>query len=221
MKIAVVTGVWKRPRIFEMFAKGIKNLPVEVDVIVAGSEGRTSRQMVQRHGFKYIETPNSPLSAKMNATTLAAKDYDYVICMGSDDILSPELMKHYLKWMTLGYDFIGLTDFYFYDTTTRRAMYWGGYRGVRQGETVGAGRVLSSKLLKSMDWKPWGDNLSSSLDSDMNSRIKGKQIKMSLKKLGVFAVDIKSSTNITKFNRWDNTTLIDRNVILNQFSYIK
>jgi len=53
MKISIVTGVWKRPEVFEMFAQGIKNLGVEVDVIVAGSEGKRSRDMVQAHRVIY------------------------------------------------------------------------------------------------------------------------------------------------------------------------
>ena len=53
MKISIVTGVWKRPEVFEMFAQGIKNLGVEVDVIVAGSEGKRSRDMVQARRVIY------------------------------------------------------------------------------------------------------------------------------------------------------------------------
>ena len=108
----MVTGVWKRPEIFEMFAIGVHNLGIDIDVIVAGSEGDKSRAMVEAHGFHYIEIANKPLSKKMNATTLKAKELgaDYVICMCSYDIISPELMQEYIKWMVLGYDYIGIID---------------------------------------------------------------------------------------------------------------
>lgn len=221
MKITIVTGVWQRPNVFEMFAKGIKNLGVDLRVIVAGSEGKRSEEMVLAHGFEYIEINNKPLGRKMNATTLAAKGSDYVVCMGSDDVLSPELFQHYLKYMSKGYDFIGLSDFYFYDTKTKRAMYWGGYTDKRKGMTVGAGRVISSRLMNSMNWTPWNNEADKSLDSIMNNQIKGKQKVLRLKDLNVLAVDIKSSTNITKFKQWENAEFINPNILTDKFTYLK
>ena len=223
MKISIVTGVWKRPEVFEMFAQGIKNLGVEVDVIVAGSEGKRSRDMVQAHGFYYGEVANQPLASKMNATTLMAKDLksDYVICMGSDDIISPGLMQEYLKWMELGYDFIGCQDWYFYDVQSGKAMYWGGYRDrLRRYVTCGAGRVISKKLMDRWKWKPWNIGDSAMLDTSMDGRIRGKQKVLNLKALGLYALDIKSKENMTPFEPWDNTKFIDSGIIKREFPYL-
>ena len=222
MRITVVTGVWGRPHVFEMFAQGIKNLGVEVKVIVAGSEGNASRAMVEKHGFYYREIPNQPLGSKMSATTLMARDIgtDYVICMGSDDIISPELMQEYLKWMREGYDYIAIQDLYYYDTVSKRASYWGGYRGARLNHAAGPGRVISRRLMENWAWKPWRDQHSKMLDNSMQDRISGKQKLLNLKELGLFAVDIKSSTNMTPFELWDNTQYIDVQIIKDQFPYI-
>lgn len=221
MKISIITAVWKRPQVFEMFAKGIKALNVDIRVIVAGSEGETSRKMVESHGFEYIEVANSPLSNKMNAASLAAKGSDYVICMGSDDVIQPILMQQYLLWMGQGYDFIGSTDYYFYDLKTKKAAYWGGYinRG-RRGETVGAGRIFSKKLMNRCDWKLWSDGVDKGLDSTSKLNIKGRIKKFRLKQLGMYAIDIKSDENITKFELWPNTTYIDAKLIEDSFSHI-
>ena len=223
MRITVVTGVWGRPHVFEMFAQGIKNLGVEVKVIVAGSEGNASRAMVEKHGFYYREIPNQPLASKMCATTLMARDIgsDYVICLGSDDIISPELMQEYIKCMQEGYDFIGIEDFYFFDTVTKQAAYWGGYREPhRKGISCGAGRVISKRLMDKWAWQPWKNEHSKYLDNSMQGRISGKQKLLNLKELGLFAVDIKSSTNMTPFALWDNTHYIDVQIIKDQFPYI-
>lgn len=221
MNITVVTGVWKRPEVFEMFAKGIKNLGVDVRVIVAGSEGDRSRNMVEAHGFDYIEIKNEPLAEKMNATTLSAKGSDYVICMGSDDIISPELMQEYLKHMKEGYDFIGVTDFYFWDTVGQRALYWGGYRErYRKGVTAGAARCISARLMDEWNWMPWKVEHSKYLDNSMEGRITGSKKILSLKELGLFALDIKSSTNMTPFALWDNTNYIDAQIIKDNFPYL-
>lgn len=222
MKISIVTGVWKRPDVFRLFAQGIKNLNYDLRVIVAGSEGFRSRRMVESEGFEYIEIRNFPLSAKMNATTRAAKGSDYVICMGSDDILSPHLFKVYLEHMGKGVDLIGLEDLYFYDIATKRSLYWAGYRGERKGKTTGVARCLSKKTMEMMDWHPWGSHLNRYLDASMDKHIKQIRLKkiINLKREGLMAVDVKNRNNLTKFDKWDNSEYIDSTLIKKHFPYL-
>jgi len=221
MKISMVTGVWKRPEVFKMFAKSVHALNTEIDVIVAGSEGAKSKKMVEDEGFQYIEIANQPLATKMNATTLAAQNSDYVLCMGSDDIMHPALMDHYIELMKAGHDFIGCQDYYFYDTVSGRSLYWGGYRErYRRHVPCGASRAISSRLMDRWDWKPWKVGDDAYLDNSMDGRIRGKQKIINLKKLGLYALDIKSSTNMTPFERWPNTQWINSNIIKEKFDYI-
>lgn len=218
LKFAIVTGVWKRPEVFEMFAESIHILKktvttAEIICIVAGSEGSRSRKMVERHGFIYIETKNDPLANKMNQTTLKARDLraDYVLCVGSDDIISPELFNRYLKSAQSKVDFLGVTDFYFYDTTTKRGAYWGGYRDSRKGHTAGAGRLLSARLMQEFNWSPWQVKDSRVLDDSMQRRLaefskKGFKISsFNMRSEKLFGLDIKSAVNMTPFELWDNT----------------
>jgi glycosyltransferase involved in cell wall biosynthesis len=219
MIISVVTGVWKRPEVFKLFAKGIKAIPYPLNVIVVGSEKHRSRKLVEDEGFTYIEHKNRPLSNKMNAAMQAAKGSDYVICMGSDDIISPDLFSLYYRYMVDGYEAIGLTDLYFYELETGKAIYWGGYSDYRKGKTVGAARCISGEVLDWWEWKAWDDNLNKYLDSSM--KLEGLNLKkISLKETNLLAVDIKSKTNITPFKLWDNSTYIDSNIITDEFSYI-
>ena len=44
--------------------------------------------------------------------------------------------------------------------------------------------------------------------------------KISLKETNLLAVDIKSKTNITRFQLWDNSTYVDSKIITDEFSYI-
>jgi hypothetical protein len=228
--IAIVTGVWKRPEVFEMFAKGIghliKNSDFNYHVIVAGSEGERSRKMVESKGYIYLEVPNTPLAAKMNATTIKAGQLgcDYVLCLGSDDVISPELMNVYSKEIEKGTDFIGVTDFYFYDTTTNRAAYWGGYIDARRlMHTAGAGRLISSRLMVKWNWQPWENKHSHILDNSVQEKLKltpHSSASISLKKNNVFALDIKSSENMTPFQLWENTHYIDFNEIKKAMPYV-
>lgn len=230
MKIVLVTGTWGRPKVFELFTQGVKNLPkvkgVKLEVVVAGSEGKWSRERVKKHGFHYIEVSNHPLASKMNATLDKARKLkaDYVLCMGSDDIISPELYKMYLKILKKGADFIGVTDFYFYDLKSRKAIYWAGYReSYRWGLTCGAGRMLSKELLDKLDWELWDDEHSYGLDHGMQlklNRIEHTSCTFSMKDYGLFAVDIKSPENMTPFALWDNSSYIKRDLIYKHFPYL-
>ena len=230
IKLAIVTGVWKRPDVFEYFAKGVKELEklnnFKITTIVSGSEGDTSRKMVEAYGFTYIEIPNIPLSTKMNAPLQIAKELkvDYVLCMGSDDIIHPDVLTEYLKYMRSDVDYIGVTDFYFYDTTSKRSAYWGGYREkYRLGHTCGAGRALSSSLLDKWNWTIWEYKHDNLLDTSMQIKLDSTQhtsVYFSLKSKDLYGLDIKSSVNMTPFTLWDNTQYIDSSKIKNKFDYL-
>lgn len=222
IKPVIVTGIWKRHEVFEIFAKHTKKLGI--GVIVAGSDGKDSEAIVKKYGFHYIEIDNQPLATKMNATTLKAKElgYTHVICVGSDDLLSKELIDEYLKLMRKGYDYIGVTDFYFYEMESGKAAYWGGYRDrQRIGHTAGAGRVISNALLDEWDWLPWDDKDSKYLDNSMQNKLRSSlhpKTTFSLKEKGLLAVDIKSQVNMTPFELWDNTSYIDPKLITDNFN---
>jgi hypothetical protein len=222
IKPVIVTGMWKRPEVFKIFGQHYKDLGI--DVIVSGSEGKESEKLAKKYGFHYIEIENQPLATKMNATTLKAKElgYTHVICVGSDDLLSKELIDEYLKLMRKGYDYIGVTDFYFYEMESGKAAYWGGYRERhRLGHTAGAGRVISRTLLDEWDWKPWDDKDSKYLDNSMQTKLRSSlhpKTTFSLKEKGLLAVDIKSQVNMTPFELWDNTSYIDPKLITDNFN---
>lgn len=228
-RLAIVTGIWQRFEVFEMFANATKKLKhddVEIVVIVAGSENKDSRQVVEKHGFVYLEVANSPLASKMNASVITAGDLncDYCLCVGSDDIISQELFDLYIEEINKGTDYVAVLDWYFYDTTTKKLAYWGGYtENWRKGHTCGAGRLLSSRILKQWNWMPWEIKHSHILDNSMQEKL--KQIKysekiISLKEMGVLAFDIKSSVNMTPFQLWDNTSYIEDKQIENKFKAI-
>jgi hypothetical protein len=231
IKVVIVTAVWKRPEIFELFAKSCRVLieqisESDIEIVVAGSEGLRSRKMVEQYGFHYVEVPNDPLATKHNAAMLKARTLkpDYVLCVGSDDLIPPDLFREYLVHMKAGIDFIGVTDFYFYDTASGKSAYWGGYRDPRRiGHTAGAGRVISARLLSLWDWKPWEIRDSKVLDNSMQNKLRTtphSALTFSLKEKGLFALDVKSSTNMTPFQLWDNTVYILDSKLKKHFPYV-
>lgn len=231
MRIAIVTAVWKRPEIFKMFAAGVQRLqerfnPVEIICCVAGSEEFTSRYMVEAYtDFFYVEAPNHPLGRKMNAALGLARKLspDFCLMVGSDDIIGESLMETYLHHCARGVDYTYLLDCYFFDTVTKKGLYWGGYRAnFNKGYPLGMGRMISARMLNLLNWVCWPDGYDKVLDTGFDKQVKALQgyrggIRMqgiNLKDSNLFALDIKSSTNMTPFAPWDNTHLVDGKTML-------
>jgi hypothetical protein len=83
--------------------------------------------------------------------------------------------------------------------------------------------VLSARLLSQWDWRPWLIKDSKVLDNSMQTKLKQtphSSVTFSLKEHGVFALDVKSSTNMTPFEKWDNSEFINKKELLTHFPYI-
>jgi hypothetical protein len=227
MRLAIVTGVWKRPDIFAMFAEGVKHLQdkfngrIEIICCVAGSEGRASRTMVEKYSnFFYTEINNTPLHVKMNQATLLARklSVDYCLMVGSDDLIGVDLMEKYYVLMQRGIDYSYLTDCYFFDTTSKRGLYWGGYtKNFNRGKAAGIGRLISSNFLNKINWICWPPGYDRVLDTGFDKQVERFNIskaEINLKRDKLFAIDIKSSTNMTPFEKWDNSFFVDGKQLL-------
>lgn len=210
MRIGILTCLWGRFDIFEIFAAGITRLSKEFDIVTicVGSEGERSRELCEKHNIKYLGFPNRPLSNKFNAGMEAIQIFspDYVMVLGSDDLISTPTMQRVYSLCEKGYDVIGFTDVWFYDTIKKQLLYWPGfgYRGdkadaLRKGECIGLGRTLSKNLLYKLNWNPWKSGVDKGLDWWMTQKIKKLNITprtINLRSENLFAVDIKTKDNI-------------------------
>jgi len=221
MKVAFVTGMWKRENIFTIFAEGIKLLQkefplVEIQCFVAGSEGAKSEKLAQKYKFNYVEVQNEPLGIKFNAAALLARKWqpDHCMMLGSDDLISPDLFSLYLINCNKRIDYSYITDCYFYHIVSKKANYWGGYtKPFNKGHAAGIGRMLSARLMDAMNWQPWlPDKLHNLLDTSMDVRLKRinhTRAEIRVQQNNAMALDIKSDVNMTPFTLWDNTVYIN------------
>jgi hypothetical protein len=209
MKLGILTAVWQRYEVLEVFKQGIERLKehssIEIEVVAVGSEGKKSANACKE--FHYVPFKNKPLSNKWNAGMLKMKELnvDYVLCLGSDDLICNNALDKYIEAMKQGFDFIGLLDCFIYDTKTNDLRFWVGYNGVRIGETAGIGRCLSKRLLEHMKYLPWGDGIDRGLDGAMFKQL--KTINHTQKVFGclkdnIFAVDLKDSQSLTNFSHF-------------------
>jgi len=227
IKLCISTGMWQRPAVFEMFAEGVdflrKTFIDEVDIhcAVAGSEGELSKKLCLSYkNFHYVEAPNQPLGVKMNKSLEVARSLnpDYCLMVGSDDLIGKNLMEKYISVMNQGIDFSFLTDCYFFDTVSKQGLYWAGYsKPNNKGNAAGIGKLISRSLLDKIKWNCFPPGFDRILDTGFDRQIQKVQhtsIPINLKEENLFALDIKSATNMTPFNRWDNCNFMDGYALL-------
>lgn len=211
MKVTIATMIWRRPEVFECFAVGVKNLiqsfpEIEFEVVAVGSEGEHSFQLAFNHGFTYHEYPNDNLGkkAQFRLDKVKETDPDYVLFLGSDDILTPSAFAYCIRHMNNRIEHIAPFDIYYLNR--KRLYYSEGYRvgHHRHGEPVAPGRLLSASILNKLNWTLWDNSVvHRGLDSKAYARIKSAQNSYhyySLKDIGAMLIDIKTSENLSTFN---------------------
>jgi len=102
--------------------------------------------LCKKYGIDHLMHENKPVGMKKNAGVqeVLKKDFDYLIELGSDDLILNDLLDCYEPAMKEGKDFIGSRDLLMIDATD------GNCRTLNfDGETAqGLGRCLSKKLLE-------------------------------------------------------------------------
>lgn len=175
LRIGVLTCLWRRHALSNLvlghYARMARQLAptIQLELFAAGSEGRASRELAERHGVHYVEHPNQPLGAKWNAGLrfMRGAGLDAVLIVGSDDLIDLPVVERYAKELRAGARFIGLEDMYFMHQPTARLLYWPGYQGPRAGETIGLARCIHREYLDAVDWHLWRAQLSRGLDRSM------------------------------------------------------
>ena len=211
MRITIVTAIWKRPEINQIFYRSIDALRKNhrIELVVGRSEGET----LPNYALAF-DSPNHDLTGKWNGAALRSKDTtpDYVIFVGSDDILSESILEEYIKRAEKGIDYIYSTDWYFLDMPSKMGLYWAGYnKNFNRGDACGAGRMFSKRLMNLIGWRPWSNGYDHVLDTGMDHKLRQFDFTregFSLKDTNSFALDLKSEQNMTPFERWDNSSYI-------------
>jgi hypothetical protein len=73
-----------------------------------------------------------------------------------------------------GYDVVGSEEMYVYHIrqNDRILLHWGGYHTSRRGDILGAGRMISRRILDKVDWQIYDTSLNSALDKSMTKILK-------------------------------------------------
>lgn len=223
-KIVIGTLLWKRHEVFRVWAEALIDAATEpYGVVVAGSEGDISRELVESYGFSYVETPNRPLGAKANTRLAACRelDPDYVVLCGSDDIVSPQTFAHYRNLAADGIDEVTINDIYYFNAHTQQMAYSRGYENHRRGEPVAPWRMLSRRLCEALEWSAWDPEALHSLDTHSAARLSAiphREHRIHVRDEGLFVCDIKCSDNLTAWKMRPNWESIPRSLLSEHLS---
>lgn len=210
MRICINIKVWQRPEVFGKTLASIFGQETEHEIMVICAISphdpyyAENIQVAHGHGAKYEIIDNLPLSTKANKLARCSRIYewDYWMVLGSDDIVGPGFFDAY-DFDT--HDAWGWTDLYLYQPPRQGQVhleplfyYWPGY-GPGRDESVGAGRVLSRKIMELIEYAPHPDGLDRNLDSGTTWVLAQHGITVPHGKLpeGVYMVDCKDAVSIT------------------------
>ena len=209
-KILLVTALYGRhdlTRIILAYYAELKR-GFDMELLCVGSEGDRSRQLAEAWGWKYIEFPNAPLSQKFNALFDESQhyDYDFMVLIGSDDLISPEVFQYYEHTVTANTRYLlGLKDLYFYSIQKQHCIHFQGYPSPPSPHTIGAGRVFSRWIMEQMNFRPWNnERVNRGLDSSCTAQLRKKridEIAVPMELTRGIAVDIKHPlVTLTKYD---------------------
>lgn len=232
MKILCLCAFWQRPEITKLFVNGFVKLQQSIDydlelLCILSKEDQYFKEnlrILTGYGFNVCEYQNKPLGEKMNAGikyALGNFEFDYLMNLGSDNIINPKLFDIYKPYFNKGSLFFGIESVYFYCNNSKLLYLFNIADGFI---AMGAGRMIHKDILDKMDsnniWL-YNHDINASLDTNSTINIVlNTKIKPEIIKTGeiAYVLDIKSETNIHTIDEIiQYSKLITDKTILHEF----
>ena len=213
MKVLITCAVWKRPQIFEIMTAGLQRMRSLMDTLGVDSQvlfivDETDEQntllidqmATADANILHVTISNDmPLGERMNRAMDAASglDWDYMMQMGSDDLISDAGVLALMSYAFNGCPFFGFRQIYFVDSVTKRM------KQMLTSNTFGAGRMVSREIYEKTGVF-WDANQRSCLDNYMQESIYSAcGVMPSVVNTWRPAVfDIKSGNNVNPYNKY-------------------
>jgi hypothetical protein len=143
MKILFFLAVWKRPEITEICFMGLNRIkksglcPVEFLAVISEE---SMKPLCKKYGVDYVMHENLPLGKKKNfgLTEAFKKSWDYIVELGSDDIIKTEVIERYMSELK---PFMSIGNFCFLNSEN------GDCRKIESSTSYGIGRAFSRDAL--------------------------------------------------------------------------
>jgi Glycosyl transferase family 2. len=156
------------------------------------------RSIVESYQIKFIAQENNPASRKWNTGVryLMEQNLDYVCVVGSDDILSTNLVTNIIAEMEKGTDLIYLDTIYFYAGS---GQFRGHARKLVTKQILGVGRTISRRVIEATGTL-WTRDRNWGMDGDCWKNI-SPHVKTKAVVEGI-VVDVKTKDNLNSMNFW-------------------
>lgn len=199
-KLLFFLAVWMRPEITEICFMGIRRIQkvpgFDIKAFAVISE-ESMIPLCEKYGVEWCMYKNNPLGEKKNygISQIRNKDFDFLIEIGSDDLILDELLIQYQKFF-VKYDFFGICDAAYINSEDLHC------RRLQSNSTYGAGRAISKRALEKVNYNLWPEKLERGMDNRSIIRLYKEQIKYWVIPAIEFpcVIDIKSQVNIWPFN---------------------
>lgn len=146
MRLLFFLAVWKRPEITEICFMGLNRLkraglyPVETLAVISE---KSMIPLCKKYGIDYTMYKNEPVGEKKNhgLTEAFKKKWDYLIELGSDDLLKTELLELYRPHLGTR-ELLGINHFCYINSED------GNCRRMTSDTSFGLGRAISREALQ-------------------------------------------------------------------------
>jgi len=213
----MVIPCWQREDIFSIinqqlnyFVENSKDFEFHIIFILSREDPKFRKLMniiKKDSDFNYhlVYFPNTYLGKKTNAGISYAYKlgFDYLMNIGSDDLIHPAIMQLYKPYICMNNDFFGIDSLYFYDSQTQKCLYFSYYNSPH---VIGAGRMISYRTIKKVIeniGELYEPTVQRGLDTTSALRINMTGVEETNIKAGnfPFICDIKSDVNINSTNK--------------------
>jgi hypothetical protein len=224
MRTLILVPIYKRPEITDIWAKNmqlVQKIAKNVDVltILSPEDEFFNENSAICEPFTRVIYPNEPLGRKMNAGVeyaLRHIEWDYLMNLGSDDLLHPLIFKLYENCIDNKVQFFGLDKVYFFDMESKKL-------GLSKVYVWGAGRMIHRRVIE--DIRRQGGTIytqkeTRSMDCDSINNIKlFTDVDYSQVETDSFPyiVDLKTNTNLNDFTFIQRLYELVDNSVLNNY----
>ncbi len=215
--LGIITVNYKRPQILRLWCAQIKRIRKELGMYIPAvvvSEA-SDVDICSQYGVMQIAHENNPVTAKFNRAFQYMKniDVDYVMILGSDDIVSTDFVSRTMVQMELGIGLIGTETIYFYCG-----------QGTDRGKLVklespilkGIGKTVSKRILDQCDWRLWNVEKNWGMDAIATKTIMAYNPSKAV--IEGIVVDVKTKENLNSFRVFRNRPEVPNGLFFNILS---
>jgi len=207
-KVLVFTPIWGRHKVVKIWKEGIDRInaywPDMFEFIpFAVCSTKEDVLFIESIGVNYTISDNDQLGKKHNEGLEATKniEYDYIVQLGSDDVITNYYLHYAAHAMQNDYDVFGVDNLLFWSIAKKEGKLFNISNG--KNKVVGAGRFISKQAITECKFKLWIDDLQKGLDYVSQCKLETKGYDTHIIRTDETPViDFKTEVNIWKYDNF-------------------